>query len=236
MDKEALMEKYFSGQISQEDFLLLESLLKKDDGFKKDFYAQLEVRQTIAHEKSRALKKRFERLEKRNAPKTKWYAYAAALAVLIGLGFFYYNAQQGPRDLYHEYFEAYPNVVAPTVRDHTDSVENKMAKALRLYDTGDYAGAAPLFLSLYQQDNNDYAFFYHGVSLMAAGETESAINALESHHWNDPRAHQTNSQWYLGLGHLKLGNKKKAAMHLEEVANSGSPLAKQANEILGKLE
>jgi len=236
MNKEALVERYFSGQISQEDFLLLETLLENDGEFKKDFYAQLEVRQTIAHEKNAPLKKRLDRLENKAESMTRWYPYAAAIIILIGLGFFYFNAQPDPQELYAEYFEAYPNVVAPLVRENTDQGEDDMALAFRHYDAGDYAGAASLFQTLYQRTNKDYAFFYHSVSLMAAGETNAAISALEQHDWNDPQTHQTNSHWYLGLGHLKLENKEKAVMHLQQVANSGAPLAKQAKEILQKLQ
>src|SRR5690606_8595297 len=134
MNKEALVERYFSGQISQEDFLLLETLLENDGEFKKDFHAQLEVRQTIANEKNASLKKRLDRLENKAAPKTRWYPYAAAIIVLIGLGFFFFNARPDHQELYAEYFEAYPNVVAPTVRGNTDLEADEMALAFRHYD------------------------------------------------------------------------------------------------------
>jgi len=236
MNKEELIAHYFNGQISKEDFLQLKTLLEEDSEFKKDFYAQLEVKQTIAQEKNAPLKERFNQLDQKTAPKTKWYLYAAAITILIAIGSFFYNTQPDYQDLYAKNFEAYPNVIAPTVRGNETPKEDKIALAFNYYDNKNYNKAAELFKSLYKETNEDYAFFYQSVSLMAGGETSKAITALEQHNWNEPENYQTITQWYIGLGYLKLGNKEKAILHLKKVTVSGKPLAKQAKEILQKLE
>lgn len=230
------MEHYFNGQISKEEFLQLEALLEQDRAFKEDFYAQLELRQALANDRHSELRKRFGRLEQKNTPRTKWYLYAASVTILLGLGFFLYKAQPDPKGLYAEYFEAYPNVVAPTVRNSSDLEEGTRARAFRLYDKGDYAEAAGLFKTLYDQTHGDHAFFYHSVSLMAVGETQAAITALEGHQWKEPDTFRTRVHWYLALGYLRLEQREKALTHLKPVAESGVPLAKQAKEIMQKLE
>lgn len=236
MNKEELIAQYFSGQITEEAFLQLKTLLEKDSALKKDFYAQLEVQQTIAREKNIPLKERLKQLDQKSAPKTKWYLYAAAITVFIAIGSLFYNSQPDYQDLYAENFEVYPNVIAPTVRGNETPKENKMTLAFHYYDNKDYAKAAELFKTLYTETDADYAFFYHSISLMAAGETTKAITTLEQHSWNEPNNYQTITQWYLGLGYLKLGNKEKAILHLKKVSISGKPLAKQAKEILQKLQ
>lgn len=236
MSKEELIAQYFSGEISKEDFLQLKSFLEKDSAFKKDFYGQLEVQQTIAQEKNAPLKKRFTQLDQKSAPKAKWYLYAAAITILIAIGAFFFNSQPDYQDLYAENFEVYPNVIAPTVRGNETPKEDKIALAFNYYDNENYNKAAELFKTLYKETNEDYVFFYHSVSLMATGKTNKAITALEQHNWNEPEDYKTITQWYLGLGYLKLENKEKAKVHLEKVTVSGKPLAKQAKEILQKLE
>ena len=236
MNKEELIAHYFNGQISKEGFLQLKTLLEEDNAFKKDFYAQLEVQQTIGQEKNAPLKERFNQLNQKSIPKTKWYLYAAAITILIVIGSFFYNSQPDYQDLYANNFEAYPNVIAPTVRGTEAPKESKVALAFQYYDNENYAKAAELFKTLYKETGEDYAFFYQSVSLMAVGKTSKAITTLEQHNWNEPKDYQTITQWYVGLGYLKLKNKEKAKLHLKNVKVSGKSLAKQAKEILQKIE
>lgn len=237
MNKEELIAQYFSGQLSKEDFLQLKALLEKDPAFKKEFYEQLEVQQAMAQEKNAPLKERLRQLDKKKAiPKTKWYLYAATLAVLIAVGSLFFNSQPDYQDLYAQNFEAYPNVIAPTVRGNETANEDKITLAFQYYDNKDYVTAAKRFKTLYDDTDEDYAFFYHAVSLMAAEKTSKAITALEQHTWNEPENYQTITQWYVGLGYLKLENKEKAIPYLKKVALSGKPLAKAAKDILRKLD
>lgn len=236
MNKEELIEHYFSGQISKETFLKLKTLLEKDSAFKNDFYTQLEVQQTIAQEKNIALKERLNNLDQKSAPKTKWYLLAAAITILIAIGSFFYNSQPNYQDLYAKNFEVYPNVITPVVRGDEIPKENNMSLAFGYYENEDYAKAADIFKKLYDETDEDYAFFYHAISLMAAEETTKAITALEQHSWNDLDNYQTITQWYLGLGYLKLENKEKALFHFKKVSVSDKPLAKPAKEILKKLK
>lgn len=237
MNKEELIEGYFSGQLSNEEFLELKTLLEEDAEFRADFHHQLEIQQTIAKEKSAYLKDRFKELDKKTAPKSKWYRYAAVVAAIIGLGigYIFLNTQPNYQDLYVQNFEVYPNVVAPTLRGELNAEEDKIKSAFALYDQKNYIEAAEKFGELYNDSQEDYAYFYQGVSLMAGGETKKAVLNLEDHQWTAPEKYQTNAHWYLALGYLKLEQKERAILYLEKVANSGAPLANQAEKILKKL-
>ncbi|WP_417359402.1 tetratricopeptide repeat protein [Galbibacter sp.] len=237
MNKQDLIEQYFTGQLSNEEFLELKTLLEVDPEFKKEFHAQLEIQQTIAQEKSAFLKDRFAGLDKKSAPRTKWYLYAATVAVLIGvgIGYLFYNAQPDFQELYAQNFEAYPNVIAPTVRGDSEADMPMMEAAFHAYDSKNYTEAASLFGELYKETDQDYAYFYQNISLMAASKTETAVANLELHHWSTPQKYKTNAQWYVALGYLKLEHKEKAILYLEKVANSSTPIAHQAKEILKTL-
>jgi len=236
MHKEELIEQYFSGHISEEAFLQLKTLLEEDDAFKKEFYSQLEIQKAIAQEKQAPLKERLKKLDQKPIRKINWYRYAAAAAILIAIGFIFYRSQPNFEKLYAANFEAYPNVIAPTVRDNGGSEEDEIATAFSYYDNRRYADAASAFEKLYKAKSKDYAFFYYSISLMAMGDTQKSITALENHDWTEPGNYQTISHWYLGLAYLKLQNKEKAKAHLEKVAHTSDPLAKKATELLKKLE
>lgn len=237
MNKEELIEGYFSGQLSNEEFLDLKTLLEEDAEFRNEFHQQLEIQQTIAQEKSAILKDRFQALDKKTAPRPKWYQLAATVAILIGigLGYIFFSGQTDYQDIYADNFEAYPNVVSPTVRGDSNTDNQDMQSAFRLYDSQQYAKAAHLFGELYKDTQKDYAYFYEAVSLMAAGQTDKAVSNLEQHQWIAPEKYQTNAQWYVALGYLKLENKEKSIIYLKKVANSSAPIANQARKILKTL-
>ena len=236
MHKEKLIEQYFRGQISDEAFLQLKTLLEQDDTFKKEFYSQLEIQQTIAQEKHTLLKDRLKKLDEKSVRKINWYRYAAAAAILVIIGLLFYHSQPNYNELYAANFEAYPNIIAPTVRDNGGSEEDEIATAFSYYDNLQYADAAPAFEKLYRANGEDYAFFYYSISLMAMGDIQKGITALENHTWTQSDNYQTLAHWYLGLGYLKLQNKEKAIAHLKKAANTDDPLAKQATKLLQKLE
>src|SRR5690554_4823253 len=86
MNKEELIEGYFSGQLTNEEFSDLKTLLEEDAEFRNEFHHQLEIQQTISQDKSAFLKDRFTALDRKTEAKTKWYQYAATVAILIGVG------------------------------------------------------------------------------------------------------------------------------------------------------
>lgn len=236
MHKEELIEQYFSGQISEDGFMQIKALLETDAAFKKEFHSQLEIQQAIGDERRALLKDRLEKLDYKSVRKANWYAYAAAAAILIIIGLFFYRSQPNYAKIYAENFEIYPNVVAPTVRDHGGSEPNLRATAFSYYDNRRFEDAALAFDELYQATGEDYAVFYGSMSLMALGDTQKAITAMESHTWTQTDEYQTMAHWYVGLGYLKLQNKDMAIALLQKVASTKQPMAAQAAEVLHKLE
>lgn len=85
--------------------------------------------------------------------------------------------------LYAKNFEPYPNIVAPTVRNTTES---EIQQAFNNYDTHNYKKAAIGFKTLYDKNKSDYANFYYAISLMADNQIEQAIEALENPNWEIP--------------------------------------------------
>lgn len=239
MNRERLVEQYFSGKLSNEDFENLKVLIEADAEFRDNFYHQLEIQQTISQGRNTFLKDRFKALDQKTQekPTPKWYRYAAVVAMLIGigLGYIFLNGQTNYQDLYADNFEPYPNVVAPTVRGASEQVKGTMEEAFFKYDSKQYDQAADLFLELYNSTKEDYAYFYHNISLMANGQIKKATANLEGHRWKSSQQYQMNSNWYIALGYLKLEDKTNAIKYFEKVANSKTSLANSAQELLLKL-
>lgn len=239
MEKENLIEKYYSETLSAEEKQHLLALIESDPELKQDLQFQEELRAAIAAEERQQLKEHLKTLDHRTKTITlrKWLSVAATIVILLGLGWaFLYNSEPNYDQLYATHFEAYPNVIAPTVRDGAQTHDDNVIAAFRYYDNKDYTKASKAFNALYNENQQDYAQFYYAVSLMGANETEKAIAVLESSTWNIPENYETITAWYLGLNYLKVKDKEKAKRYLEKVATSDKPLATSAQTILNDLK
>ncbi|MBR9855894.1 MAG: tetratricopeptide repeat protein [Algicola sp.] len=236
MKKHELIEKYFSNQLSDEEFGQLEQILEKDDQLRDELYNELEVKRAIVHEKHSTLKNRLQELDQNTKKKTRWIPYAAAIALLIGIGSILYAPGPDYQGLYADTFEVYPNVINLVTRGGAEP-KNSETIAFELYDAGNYDEAVRAFDSLYKKHPKDYLLFYKGVGLLAQDRTEEGIQALQSYDWElDGSDFTTASNWYLGLAHLKQEQVVQAKLFLEKVAASESNLNTQAQELLKHLD
>ena len=242
MNREELIQAYWKNKLDKEGKVEFDHLFETDPEFRKEVEFHQDMNAAFSAMDRERVKRKLQEFEtqinaEQQQKKYKWWLAAACILVIVGVSLTtFFGGSETPNQLYADYFEPYPNVIVPTVRNAETSEEANVAAAFNYYDNRQYADAATAFYKLYQADSKDYAFFYHSVSLMAVGNTQKAITTLESHRWNEPENYQTMTHWYLGLGYLKLQDKEKAITHLEKVANSSKPLAKQAKEIIQKLK
>lgn len=232
-----LIDKYIQKTATPEELLEIQRLLKEDPVFKKEFYFHLELKEAIRIEENQKLKKQLQQLETaKNSKKLYLNIYKIAAILIIGLGIlWFFNASPNYDKIYAENFEPFPNIVAPTVRNHNHS-ENKITKAFSLYDNQNYTAAAIAFKELYQQDKISYANFYYAISLMGNQQFEKAIEALENPDWKVSEKYLDYTHWYLALAYLKIGDKEKATDYLYKTTQTDSYIAEQAQKVLDKIK
>lgn len=235
MNKETLIERYFSHRLSDEGFQELKQLLETDIDFRQEFYSQLEVRQVIAHENHRPLKERLQNLDRKQKKKKPWVLYAAAVSILIAIGLLFYDTQTDYQKLYATHFEPYPNVISLTTRSDSIREENTEI-AFELYRNRQFKEAAAEFQEVYSSNPKEYVHFYYGVSLLANGDIEEGIRVLESLSRNEEHSDFTTvANWYLGLGYIKLEQPEQARYYLQKVVEVENTLSSRAKEVLAKL-
>jgi tetratricopeptide (TPR) repeat protein len=237
MNKLDLIEKYIQRKATAEELDAIDRLMAEDAGFKEELMFELELQEAVRRKERAQFKQQLQGLEKKqtvNRLVPLMGKIAAALVVGVGLLWFF-NQSPSFDKLYASHFEAYPNIVAPTVRDY--HVErSRVEEAFEHYDNRQYDKATPIFEKLYQEDKLDYANFYYAISLMADQKVEEGIKALEDPAWTTPEKYHYQKDWYLALGYMKLGNKDKSIIYLKKVIPAGGAKAEQAREILTKIE
>ena len=135
-----------------------------------------------------------------------------ALFVVLVIGYFVFAGQRGntPAEVYDRYF-ALPSLEVPS----GDSED--LSKAVASMDAGQYQEALRQ-LGDYQQTHpdTDIAMLYEGALLLQLDKPEMGLSTLRNVSVLAPERPLT--EWYIGLGLLKIGQTSMAYAVFEEIA------------------
>ncbi len=233
MDNESLIESYFEGNLTTQEKLLFDKLMQTDQHFAETVSFEEKTKVAITLEARENLKTILRSLENKieNKRSKTWLYIAASVIVLLGVSLFFMNQTPSNEKLFATYFEPYPNTVAPIVRN--SSQKDLKSDAFAAYELGDYQRAAQLFNTLTENSQEDFAPFYHAISLMMLDEIDGATTIFKSNPWNI--GYQEKVDWYLSLCHLKQGRIRKAKALLSNIVQSQSYNSEKAKYLLSKL-
>ncbi len=235
MEKSDLLDKYFEGTLTARELEIFERLIKEDNKFAAAFEFQQNIQKAILLHERATLKRKLQVYERDSTKPKKitWWGYAVASVIILIGAAIWVNLLFNPQEkLYAKYYQPYPNTVAPTVRGQQN--ETLKTEAFYAYDNGDYEKAHERFSALYQQDKEDYALFYQGVSLMELGRFKEAITLFGQYPNNG--LFTDYAVWYQALSYLKENEEHRARRLLETLSASQSPMRSQAIALLNDME
>ncbi len=158
------------------------------------------------------------------------------VALLIGVwGYQKYQSEQipaTPQQIYANYFEPYPVVNFRGEKEDPKEIE----KAIDAYGNENYAKAIVLFDAILENPSSTYpSYFYNGLSNLAVGNSQAAIDALEVVLTTDNDLQET-AQWYIALAYLQQDDIAKARSVLQLLsANENNAYQSKAVKILSEL-
>lgn len=136
---------------------------------------------------------------------------AAAAAIIIALGSFWYFGGGSNKKLYNKHFSPDPGL--PTVMSETANFE--FYDAMVNYKQGDYNTAISKWEKLLEnKPKNDTLNYFLGVAHLANKNEESAINHLHNVTQNSNTNFKNEAHYYLGLAYLKSDNVELAKKNL----------------------
>lgn len=236
MENDELINKYFEQQLSDQEKVVFESLLQNDSVFAKEVAYQKNVKKAITLNEREALKQTlqsFETNKKQNNITQFWYIAIVFLLFFGGLVWFQLM-QDSPEKLYQEYYQSYPNVVAPAVRG--DKEQNIKSEAFYEYDSENYEKSLELFSKIYTDEALDYALFYQAMSLMELERHQEAIALFEKFETSYQTTFTPFVQWYKALSYLKIKDKEKAISILKKLSKKENPQQQMAKNLVAELE
>ena len=244
MNKDELLYKYFSVQLTPQEEKELKKVLDSDGEFKEQFEFEKNLQKGLKHKKRKELKGKLIQYEKTKAPvkssnNKQLQRIAASVVIIIGLGWLGYSSfQPNYSNLFEDNFQPYPNTVYPITRSDTiDSIERK---AFVSYEEGDYNRAIIYFSEYLSEPNIDQKKgedikFYIAISQALSNNSKRAKQIYRELLAGDANF-SSEALWYLSLENLKEKRKSKATRRLKALIVKGDYKKEQAQQLLDELD
>ena len=245
MDKELLIDSYFSNSLSEAEEKVLNQLLVEDQEFKERFEFErdlLRATEIREHRNVKSMLEGFERdissTEKRSTPLARFrtWSIAASVAMVMGLGWLGFSTFMGTdyNELYNSNYVEYPSTVNSISRGGNDNLSLEQ-RAFEAYDHNLNQQAITLFTELKSTKNPDYADFYIAQAYLKLEDFKMAQAIFEAV-IADKKEFAPEARWYLALTYLKKKEKGNATATLKEVIADGRYNKMEAEKLLEKLD
>ncbi len=245
MDKEQLLDNFFSNSLTKAQERLFHDLLKTDTEFKERFEFEQDLQRASEIREHRDMKKMLVGFEDAisqsekevpNIGRFRNWSIAASILLFIGLGWLGYYSFKGTdyNGLYNANYTEYPSTVHAISRGENENSSLEQ-RAFEAYDNNDNAIAISLFSELKSSKNPDYADFYLAQTYLKLGDFEKA-SMLFKKIIADKKEFEPEARWYLALTYLKKEQKETAITTLKVVIADGRYNKMDAQTLLEKLD
>ena len=228
-----LIEKYFNGELTQDEMTEVDRRLASDNALGKLRDETQDLIDGIQYSARNESLKTMQAIEESLPPfeaeanivplyKKPWVLGVAASISIVLLGtYFFLQQPASEQDLFTQHFEVYPNIIAPTVRG-TESVESLKQRTYYQYDLGHYQEALELLQQLPADEDEGAAYLYSGICYLMLEDYESAIHSFEEYKQSGFDLFLPQVIWYLGLTYLKLDDLETARKVWAEIPEGNS--------------
>jgi hypothetical protein len=251
------IERFFNGAMDAKETAEFETRRANDKEFARDFLLYRQANEVVRLGARQRLKKHLDELGQSEMAVTMistygryyllrkyWYAIAATVVILIGLGYFTYHSIHPGKSiptlaqLFDSYYEVPKADLAMVRGDHAEEpLSLAWNSAIQQYSEGQYNIAAEDFRVLLANSeftHRSVANFYLGICYLNTNLPDSAITHFSS--ISPTSSLNQDASWYLALSYLKTNNLKRASEVFKNIATSKKHYKKeQAEEILDLL-
>lgn len=232
-----LLEKYFEGKLSDEEREIFESKMKNDPAFAKEVEQEKDLRialDLMARIRNKEIVRTIAQKSKPVKRRIRTYRIAASLAILIsfGIGYAALDASFSDKALANRFFEKYDKAVTTK---SSNTVENQLDDAIKLYQSSDYSGAYGAFTALPDTLSTHWIVqLYIGNCELELGQEEKATTTF-SEIIRESEQYQETARWYLAIAFLKLNDENNARRILNQI-EEGQYNYSNAQKLLNKLD
>ncbi|EAY24444.1 hypothetical protein [Microscilla marina] len=254
-----LIEKYIEGKLSAEEQTKFELRLVSDAAFAKEVNEAKDLLIAIRAFGRSGLKKELQGIanaaplpshifsvihdeeakgsEGQNPRLGRSYwrivSIAAAIVLICTAGWFFIRKETSPETLFISYFEPYPNVAAPIVRN--GAVKKPLEQALLVYEQQNYVAAIDQLLAIAQKKPTEVVSFYLAMSYLSNGNAPEAIKRFQALKDQVSASYQKQTLWYLALAFLADKQVDKCKSVLKQLMKEDNFYQKKATKLFKQL-
>jgi hypothetical protein len=242
------IERYFDDDLSNEELELFREKIQTDIKFKEQVQLYEQVFGDLVYKREQKMKNNFIDLELHTRKSKKVIFFNGimkrvimfpllfvVIVVVFGLNYFSFSSEQDFRLIFEEYFEPYPNILAPISRS-SEYLDSELSNVMILYETGQYEDAL-LGLNTLIDGSNAYhneLLFYKGLSLLASDNSSEAVSSFELMDLSSDMENQR--KWYLSLALGQSGELTQAKRLLKDIESDSSHFMIYASDLLDELQ
>ncbi len=241
-----LIERYYNEDLSPEELDFFMEQMVKDSNFAEEVKQFSFVFEGIDELRSLEMKNKFNIYERQYLADSKRSRFvkftrksasmAAAFSILLmstAYLFVFTNPSVNTAEVYAQYFEAYPNVIAPVTRSLNQDL-GAVFLAMNKYDSNNYTDAITAFDDLLDHNPlQNEILFYKAVSLMSTGKHKEAKVQLEL--MDEYGQFKNQRKWYLALASLQLEEFAETQELLTSIVQDQSSYSVYAQELLSEF-
>lgn len=225
---QAKLQQYLSGDLPEVELQELEVIFQESETVRAEWLFSQQLYLVNKHKDLVAV----HQIAANSIERTGWRMPATSIGarwkfwstVLLGLGLAtvlivlsvrYFKLQEQIRS-YQQLSAQYFEPLEPLLITNTQ-VNQTLDRAMQWYGDGDYTRAASSFEAYLEQEGDWNAALYLGISHMAEGKSQAAIEALQLVQPKEADPIYAAAQWYLSLAYLSTGDNETARIHLEKL-------------------
>ncbi len=252
-DKDMLIQKYLEGDISSEEYELIEEMKRRDEAFAKELTDYQKILTGMQGLSMDRFKQELQNWEKAHQAKQgtldsqqlsfsfrKYYRIAGIILLLLigslAILIIQKPSRPTPEELYKEYYEPYEDLIIDHEKDVADT-QQQLYLGMDAYKQEKY-DQAMMYLQNYVQQYPDELspYLYLGIAYMEVEDMSQAIQKFQKLTTSPELGQQ--AQWYMALAYLKEGKIEKSIEILKNIVDIQSAHYKrgEATTLLKLLE
>jgi hypothetical protein len=240
-DHEKLMQGKILNDLSDEEATLFDFNLATDDDFRKEYEVFSQLFSTMKDEKAKNLRSKLDSIynemyvTKKETKmiqliKQNWYSVAAAVAVLIMIGAYWFsglNQQAWNEQLYDNYYQE--DEVFVNTRSEANFDVDVLHLGMEFLEKKEFSAALTEFNKLPASITANY---YAGVANMELNKHQVAVSKFDYVIDDYLNLFYDQAQWYKGLCLVKLEKKSEAIELFNQISNTESYFKDKAKQIV----
>lgn len=245
IEHKRLMQAKIENTISEEDLAYFNQLVAENEDFRKEYEMLIDMISNLKDEKAMSLRNKLDKIylemygskkktKMSQIVKRNWYSVAAAAAILIMVGAFWFNQVNQKRwsdQLYENYYQE--DEVFVNTRSKANFNVDVLHHGMELLEQKDFNAALAEFNKL---PNSLTANYYAGVANMELNNHEIAVFKFDYVIDDYLNLFYDQAQWYKGLCLVKLKKKDEAIQLFSQISQTESYFKDKAKQIVADLK